>query len=66
METGSIIVLRFLQKRIDLLFILIRMITLMLKTIPIHLETLKHYKGKDNLEAIDVAVSEFNPPGQFP
>ena len=36
------------------------------KTIPIHLETLKHYKGKDNLEAIDVAVSEFNPPGQLP
>ena len=36
------------------------------KTIPIHLEVLKHYKGKDDLEAIDVPVSDFEPPGQLP
>ncbi len=36
------------------------------KTIPIHLEVLKHYKGKDDLEAIDVPVTDFKPPGQMP
>ena len=36
------------------------------KTIPIHLEVLKHYKGKVDLEAIDVAISDFKPPGQLP
>ena len=30
------------------------------------METLKHYKGKANLEAIDVPVSDFKPPGQLP
>ena len=36
------------------------------KTIPIYLETLKHYKGKDDLKAVDVAISDFLPPGQKP
>ena len=35
-------------------------------TIPMHLETLKHYKGKDDLEAIDVAIADFSPPAQKP
>ena len=34
------------------------------KTIPIHLETLKHYKGKNDLKAVDIAINDFLPPGQ--
>ena len=34
------------------------------KTIPIHLETLKHYKGKDDLKAVDIAINDFLSPGQ--
>ena len=34
------------------------------KTIPIHLEVLKYYKGKDELIAFDVPMPDFVQPGQ--